>query len=90
MRVIFHKDFEKTFRHLTPSQKKKFGERLSIFLEEPFAEVLENHPPKGRYKGYKSISIGGDLRALYKEVSRETAIFTHIGTHHQLAKIRNS
>ena len=45
---------------------------------------LNNHPLKGKWSGYRSINISGDLRALYKEMGEDKVIFTNIGSHNQL------
>ncbi len=62
-----------------------FKERLEIFIEDPFDPRLRNHPLKGKLKGYRSINITGDWRALFKEVE-DGVYFVIIGTHSQLYK----
>ncbi len=84
MKIILHKNFEKQYGKLRGKEKQKFKERRNIFLNYPFQPVLNNHPLKGKFKGYRSINITGDLRAVYKLLNEETAIFVAIDTHSNL------
>ncbi len=84
MRIRFHKNFDKQYKRLKEKQKKKVQEQLVLFLEDPFYPVLGNHPLKGKYKGYRSINISGDLRAVYKFISEHESIFVAIDTHSNL------
>jgi mRNA interferase YafQ len=84
MKIKFHKDFEKQMLKLRSGEQNKLRERLKIFLKNQFDPQLNNHPLKGKYLNYRSINIGGDLRAVYKRVSDEECFFTEIGTHSEL------
>lgn len=84
MRIRFHKNFEKQYKKLKEGQKKRVQERLVLFLENPFNSVLGNHPLKGKYKGYRSINVAGDLRAVYKFINGQECIFVTIDTHSNL------
>jgi len=84
MRIRFHENFEKQYKKLREGQKKRVQERLFLFLENPFNPVLGNHPLKGKYKGYRSINITGDLRAVYKFINEQKYIFITIDTHSNL------
>lgn len=84
MTVILHRSFEKHLRALTTTEQRRFKERILIFAKTPFHPLLGNHPLKGKYQGYRSITIGGDLRAIYKPLESDTAFFVAIGTHSKL------
>ena len=84
MKILFHRNFERNYAKLRDSEKSKFKERLAIFAEDPFDPALGNHALKGKYRGYRSISIGGDLRAIYKNIGKESYLFAAIGTHAKL------
>jgi len=57
---------------------------MSTSLPYEALPVLENHPLQGRYEGYRSINITGDLRAVFKQVRPDKYWFTKIGTHSEL------
>ncbi len=74
----------KEFKVLREAQKERFYGRLELFKKDPLNKVLREHALKGRYIGYRSIDIGGDLRALYYLDSNVIVIFAFIGSHSQL------
>jgi len=83
-RIEFSKTFEKGFKKLTPSQKNRFYDRLSLFEQDPLSRILRNHALKGKWVGYRSIDIAGDLRALYYNDGEKIVIFAFIGSHSRL------
>ena len=78
------KNFQKQYRKLPPKIKKRFKERLRLFLLDPTKPQLRVHPLSGKYKGYWSLNISGDIRALFRWENEDTALFTFIGTHTEL------
>ena len=84
MKIRFHKNFNKQYKKLKQTQKQKVQERLVLFLKTPFHPILGNHPLKGKYTGYRSINITGDLRAVYRFISEQECIFVAIDTHSNL------
>jgi addiction module RelE/StbE family toxin len=82
--IQFTKHFTKQFKNLRPNQKERFYERLELFKKNPHDRVLRDHAVKGKYKGYRSIDIEGDLRALYYVHGDKIVIFGFIGSHSQL------
>ncbi len=84
MNLEFHKDFQKRYIKLRAGEKLKFQERQEIFLEDPSHPILNNHALKGKYEGYRSINIGGNLRAIYHLISSDTVLFVDIDTHSNL------
>lgn len=83
MIIKLHKDFEKQYRKLRESEKKKFKRRRDLFLENEFHPMLNNHALKGNYSGYRSINISGDLRAVYQKEGK-IVTFVTIGSHSDL------
>ena len=86
MKVLFHRNFEKEYTKLRIAEKNKLKERIAVFTVNPFDPVLGNHPLKGKYQGYRSINVGGDLRAMYKLAGEDVYLFAAIGTHAKLCK----
>lgn len=84
MIIVFHKQFEKDFKRLPVKTREKFNERLIIFGKDQFDPALNNHSLAGKYSGYRSINITGDLRAIYVETNGEDVIFVAIGSHSKL------
>lgn len=84
MNVILHRGFVKSYKKLRPADRKKFKERRNIFLADPFHALLQNHPLHGKYAGYLSFNVTGDIRVVYRELNLETVVFVEIGTHSEL------
>lgn len=82
--VRFTKRFEKQFTKVTPRVRKQFDDQLQIFMVDPRNPVLNNHALKGPYRGYRSINVTGDVRALYFRDQGKVIFFAYIGTHSQL------
>ena len=57
--------FDRQYSRLTAKNQSRFKERIEVFQANPFDQALRNHALRGKYLGYRSIDITGDLRALY-------------------------
>lgn len=87
MDVRFDSEFDKHFNYrLSRPQKIKVFDAIAIFTLDPFNEDLRNHSLKGQWAGYRSISVGGDLRAHYRELDLGLVLFVAVGSHDQLYK----
>jgi addiction module RelE/StbE family toxin len=84
MNIILHRNFKGRYKKLKTSEQMRVKERLALFLSDEFNPALNNHPLRGKYNGYRSINITGDLRAIYKFQSPDVRIFVTLGTHHAL------
>lgn len=82
--IEFTKSFTKQFKKLRANQQERFYERLELFKKNPQDRLLRDHALKGKYKGFRSIDIEGDLRALYYVKEDIVIVFAIIGTHSQL------
>jgi addiction module RelE/StbE family toxin len=80
------KTFDKQYSKLNDKTKTIYKSCISIFKSNPFDFRLHNHALKGKYLGYRSIDITGDVRALYTVKGNIVIIFGFIGTHSQLYK----
>ena len=71
---------------LFESERILAGKEKTV-IEDKFAEILKGTERlKGEYKGLYSLSVTGDIRALYKRDGEAVIIFAFIGTHSQLYK----
>jgi len=87
MNVQFSVEFDKQFNSsLSQRQKLQVLETLNLFIDNPNNKDLRNHELRKEWKGYRSISIGGDLRLHFKMINNGFAYFVAVGTHAQLYK----
>ncbi|MDO8617438.1 MAG: type II toxin-antitoxin system mRNA interferase toxin, RelE/StbE family [Candidatus Uhrbacteria bacterium] len=84
MTVHFHKKFQKRYKKLRLSEQKQLWQRLDIFTIDCFHPTLNNHALQGKYIGYRSINVTGDLRAIYKLTNQNVYLFLTIDTHGHL------
>ena len=84
MTIHYAFTFKKQYRKLPRLFQNQFKERLRLFLADPANPLLRVHPLKGRFTGYWSMNVNGDIRALYRRSGDEIIIFALIGTHSEL------
>lgn len=90
VRIDYSKGFDKQLKKAPLEIIIAFRKKLTLFLENPFHPQLNNHSLTGKLKGYRSINVTGDWRAIYSEQggsgSDSVVIFEMLGTHSQLYK----
>ncbi len=84
MKIVFHKNFVRRYKKLRLNEKQRFKERRDIFLINPLDPILNNHLLHGKYAGYRSINIIGNLRVIYKLLKNDTVVFAEIDSHSNL------
>lgn len=87
MNIDFSKSFDRQFQNRISSlQRQQALEAIELFIDEPFHKDLRNHALYGKWTGYRSISVGGDLRLHFKIISNGRVLFEAVGSHDQLYK----
>jgi len=76
--------FKKQFKKLPTNIQTTFAERTDLLITDPTHPKLRVHPLKGKFAGYWSINVTGDVRALYREEGEYIILFALIGTHSSL------
>lgn len=85
MKLKFSKKFKKQYDKSDAKIRSVFEKRLQMFMKDQFDSQLNNHQLAGNFKGYRSINITGDWRAIYSQSEEdEVLIFEMLGTHSQL------
>lgn len=82
--VEFTRKFAKQFRKLPPKSQQQFDQRLELFLADQNHALLRRHALKGKHAGYYSIDVSGDLRAIFRYQTKDSVVFSLIGTHAHL------
>jgi len=86
MQINFSKTFSKQYNKAPQRIQQAFDKRFKMFVKNPFDSILNNHLLKGTLKGYKSINVTGDWRAIYLQINFRITVFEVLGTHSQLYK----
>ena len=85
MQIEYSKKFIKEFKKCPLKIKTSFKNRLKIFIDNPHNPILNNHKLNGKLKGYRSININTNWRAIFREITKEKIMFfVAIGTHSKL------
>ncbi|MEK7060110.1 MAG: type II toxin-antitoxin system mRNA interferase toxin, RelE/StbE family [Patescibacteria group bacterium] len=84
MAITYSRIFERMFKKKDTWVQEKFGERLTLFIQNRNHPLLNNHPLDGIWAGCRSINITGDFRAVYEELNNDCFEFVAIGTHSEL------
>ncbi|PIR46516.1 MAG: hypothetical protein COV07_03765 [Candidatus Vogelbacteria bacterium CG10_big_fil_rev_8_21_14_0_10_45_14] len=76
--------FDKKIARADKYLRTAFAERMSIFIENPFNPLLNNHALRGKHQHERSINITSDYRLIYEIVGSEAIRLLDIDTHHNL------
>ena len=83
MIIVYHRHSKKSYKKLSPKVKEKLEERLRLFSKDEFDPILNNHALKGKFLGYRSINVTGNVRAIFKR-DAQSALFVAIDSHNNL------
>ena len=86
MKLRYHKNFQKQLIKLPATKQELCKHRLILFATNQDHPLLRRHALKGNYLNHCSLSAGGDLRIIYKQISFDEIEFVAVGTHAQLYK----
>lgn len=87
MKITLHPVFKKSYKkRIAPYQQlvKRFEQRVHVFMKNPYHPLLRNHGLYGKKLKLRAFSVGGDMRVVYAEVSKEEVLFLDIGSHSQV------
>lgn len=84
MRYSTHREFDRQSKKLSPQILDRIEERLALLAVDENHPLLHSHKLNPPFDGYRSISITGDYRLVYKRLAADTFFLRAIGTHHQL------
>ena len=87
MKVRYSPGFIKILKKTDVRTRKHFKQQIILFSQNPSNPLLHSHPLRDRWKGYRSINITSDWRAIYtKKVEGDeiVAYFVILGTHKDL------
>jgi addiction module RelE/StbE family toxin len=64
--------------------KKKFWEKMEIFLENPFFPQLRTHKLSGKLAGQWAFSVDNDCRIVFEFVGEDRALLIDVGSHDEV------
>ena len=88
--ILYSKEFLKHFKtRILPNKnlEDRFRERVTLFLQDRTNINLHDHQLQGKMRQFRSFSVKGDCRVIYKETQKDLIfLFVDIGTHNQVYK----
>lgn len=84
MIINYSRNFKKMFKKHPAWVQDKFDERIFLFEHNLYHPLLNNHALEGKWFGFRSINITGDIRAVFEESPKSHFVFTAIGSHSEL------
>ena len=88
MQIKYSTTFRKQYKKAPRKIQEKVKERISLFVQNPANQLLNNHALAGKFQGYRSINITGDWRIIYSIRvnlnSEQEYYFELVGTHSKL------
>lgn len=84
MKVRYSRNFIKQLARQPVKIELALKLRIQLFQEDMYNPLLKNHALQGKLKGYYSINITGDIRAIYQIIGDEVYLYDMIGSHSQL------
>ena len=85
MKIFKKKSFLKAYKKLNTKLRKKVDETIVLFVENPFNPRLKNHALSGPMSGFRSISVTGDMRIVFREEDGYVVVvLLNVGSHNQV------
>ena len=82
MEIEYSKNFIKQLKKAPTKIQMKLRARIELFKDDKFNPILRNHALKGEWKGYRSIDVSGDWRAIFIEFEDGKSVsFELLDTH---------
>ncbi|MBL7159240.1 type II toxin-antitoxin system mRNA interferase toxin, RelE/StbE family [Candidatus Microgenomates bacterium] len=86
MKIKYQKRFQKNYqKRILPytNLNQQFKSRFKLFLKNPSHPFLKDHKLAGKLKEYRTFSISGDIRLVYKRLN-DSLLLYDIGAHNQV------
>jgi len=79
----FKRSYKKRIK-IDSNLKKKFWEKMEIFLNEPFSNQLKTHKLSGKLKGFWAFSVDDDCRVVFEFIGDDSALLIDVGSHDEV------
>ena len=86
-RAVWDEGFKRSYRKRIkddPHLKKKFWEKMEIFLENPFFPRLRTHKLSGKLAGQWAFSIDDDCRVVFEFIGEDRVLLIDVGSHDEV------
>ncbi len=87
IRAVWDQGFKRSYKKRVRNNsklKKKFWEKMKIFLENPFFSQLRTHKLSGKLAGQWAFSIDDDCRIVFEFVGKDQVLLIDVGSHDEV------
>lgn len=87
IRATWDEGFKRSYRKRVRNNsklKKKFWEKMDIFLENPFFPQLRTHKLSGKLAGQWAFSVDDDCRIVFEFVGEARVLLIDVGSHDEV------
>jgi len=81
MKIYYSTKFEREYRRLSLTIKKKAEKQEQIFRKDPFDKRLKTHKLSGSFKDFWAFSIDQKYRIVFEFTDKNTVWFHSMGDH---------
>ncbi len=81
MEIYYSTHFVRCYKKLPQNIKLLVKERIVLFQQNPFEEILKTHKLQGNYQDFWSISINEKYRIIFKFRDKNTVYMHTVGDH---------
>ena len=89
MQIEYTPEFEKRYRKLSLSIKRKSEKQISLFIRDPRYPSLHVEKLEPKSKQYWSLRIDKQYRIIFRFLSENTVVFVGVGEHDWIYKYTN-
>jgi toxin HigB-1 len=89
MHVEYAPEFERHYRKLSLTSKKKAEKQVEKFLRDPWYPSLHVEKLEPRSKQYWSLRIDKKYRIIFRYLGEDTVLFVGVGEHDWIYKYTN-
>ena len=79
----FKRSYKKRIRR-NEELRRRFWERMELFLESPFSPRLRTHKLSGKLEGLWAFSVDNDCRVVFEFIGEDRALLIDIGSHDEV------
>ena len=87
VRAVWDQGFKRSYKKRIRNNsrlKKKFREKMTIFLENPFFPQLRTHKLSGKLAGQWAFSVDDDCRIVFEFVDDDQVLLIDVGRHDEV------
>jgi addiction module RelE/StbE family toxin len=85
--AVWDEAFKRSYRKRIKKNndlKRRFWQKMELFLHSPFSPQLRTHKLSGRLEGLWAFSVDDDCRVIFDFISEDRALLIDVGKHEEV------